>query len=187
MSEIEAKRKGRLQFLLLAALFLGPLVGAWYYYGSGARPDEGVNRGQLVEAGMVLPEALGEIPLRGKWTLLMVEGPGCDAACADRLYRARQVWLSLGRKAERVQRVVLSSPGSLLDPEQREVHPDLLIAPAAALDTGLAMRIAGYWTGGAELVVVDPLGNLVLLFPRDYPMADLKADLTRLLRVSRIG
>ena len=38
-----------------------------------------------------------------------------------------------------------------------------------------------------ELAPVDPLGNLVLRYPRDADPSRMKKDLDRLLRVSRIG
>ena len=38
-----------------------------------------------------------------------------------------------------------------------------------------------------DIVVVDPLGNLVIRYPSDVAMRDLRTDLSRLLKLSRIG
>ena len=38
-----------------------------------------------------------------------------------------------------------------------------------------------------HIYVVDPLGNLMLRFPRDPDPNFIRKDLSRLLRVSRIG
>jgi hypothetical protein len=38
-----------------------------------------------------------------------------------------------------------------------------------------------------HIYVVDPLGNVVLRYPRDADPSRIKKDLSRLLRASRIG
>ncbi|MDP3715723.1 MAG: cytochrome C oxidase subunit I, partial [Burkholderiales bacterium] len=38
-----------------------------------------------------------------------------------------------------------------------------------------------------HIYLVDPLGNVVLRYPRDADPTRIKKDLQRLLRVSRIG
>ena len=60
-------------------------------------------------------------------------------------------------------------------------HPDLSRVRVAS--TGLAA-----WSAGPESIyLIDPLGNLVLAFPRDPDIKRMGNDLTRLLRASRIG
>jgi hypothetical protein len=134
----------------------------------------------------VLPDPFGEVELAGRWTLLLAESADCATECEDRLYRARQVWLSLGRKAQRVRRVVVVDGGSLMTEARQELHPDLIEVSMDALPDEVVVSMSELW-GGTELVVVDPLGNIVLSFPYGYAMRDLKTDLERLLRLSRIG
>jgi hypothetical protein len=178
-------RRGRRQFLLVAAVFLLPLVAAWLYYAYGPRPEGRTNHGELVQ-GVTLPDPLGDVVLADRWTLMLAESADCDAACDQRLYRARQVWLSLGRKAQRVRRVVITSGGSLLTEARREVHPDLIEIPSDAVPDPLQGPMEALWEG-SEVLVVDPLGNVVIRFATGYEMRDLKSDLERLLRLSRIG
>lgn len=181
----EDRRKGRTQMLLVAGVFLLPLIAAWLYYAYGTHPEPVTNHGELV-SGVTLPDPLGSQPLSGKWTLLMGESAACDADCDARLYRARQVWLSLGRKAERIRRVVISDGGVLMIGDRLTVHPDLIELPAGSLSDE-ALRALDTFPHETELVVIDPLGNVVLSYREGYEMADLKADLVRLLRLSRIG
>jgi cytochrome oxidase Cu insertion factor (SCO1/SenC/PrrC family) len=171
--------------LLVAAVFLLPLIAAWLYYAYGTHPEPVTNHGELV-SGVTLPDPLGPLPLAGKWTLLVAESSDCDADCDARLYRMRQVWLSLGRKAERVRRAVISDGGVLLDGERSSVHPDLVELPVDSLSDE-ALQALDTFPHDTELVVIDPLGNVVLRYREGYEMADLKADLVRLLRLSRIG
>ena len=176
---------GRRQLFLVAAVFLLPLVAAWLYYAYGPRPAGSTNHGELVQ-GITLPDPLGEVVLMDGWTLLLAESADCDAACDERLYRARQVWLSLGRKAQRVRRVVITAGGSLLTDARREAYPYLIEVSDEALPDSLIGPMAELWDG-TELMIVDPLGNVVLRFPLGYEMRGLKSDLERLLRLSRIG
>jgi len=183
--EDQGRAAGRRQLLLVAAVFLLPLIAAWLYYDYGPRPEGHANHGELV-SGITLPDPLGSVGLGGKWTLLMGESADCDEACDARLYRARQVWLSLGRKAERVRRVVISDGGTLLVGERRATHPDLIEIPVAELATE-TMTLLDQLPHDTELVILDPLGNVVMRFREGYEMRDLKSDLERLLRLSRIG
>ena len=53
-----ARRRGRLQFLALASLFLGPLgLAFWMYYGGHLVPGHKVNHGELIEPVQTLPSA----------------------------------------------------------------------------------------------------------------------------------
>jgi hypothetical protein len=47
--------------------------------------------------------------------------------------------------------------------------------------------LAGWPAGAERIYLVDPLGNLVLAYPRDPDIKGVGRDLTRLLKASRIG
>jgi hypothetical protein len=60
-------------------------------------------------------------------------------------------------------------------------HPDLVtvrVAPGA---------LAAWPAGDDRVYLVDPLGNLVLAYPRDPDIKAMAKDVTRLLKASRIG
>ena len=60
-------------------------------------------------------------------------------------------------------------------------HPDVVAARVAP------DALAAWGRGGDRIYVVDPLGNLVLAFPREPDVKAMARDLTRLLKASRIG
>ncbi len=189
---LKRRRRGRLQLILLAAVFLGPVALAFaLYYGNLWKPGDRIEHGTLVLPVLPLPEALasgqaGAPAFLGHWTLLLVAPGDCAAACRDALYASRQTRRALGRDMERVQRLWLVSDGSAEAGWLQHEHPDLSV-----LDTrtpagrALAATIGAVRPG--ELLLIDPHGNLMMRFPPGLGMRGMHSDLKRLLKVSRIG
>ena len=86
----------------------------------------------------------------------------------------------LGRERERLIRVVIASKS--LDPALVAEHPDLIVfsTPVTLPDTWQALLKRGTF-------LVDPLGNQVILWPKNPDIKKLHQDLSRLMRASRIG
>ena len=199
-----AVRRGRRQFLLLAALFFVPLALAfWLYYGPGERRPgaAGTNMGDLVDPARPLPRAdlpitggspvRGEL-LRGKWSLVYVGNGYCDERCREALYLTRQTRTALNKDADRVERVFLAI-GNCCDDEYLEnEQPDLVVAiagspQAAALLAEFPTYADGPVESAGRIYVVDPLGNLLLSYAASAPDKALLTDLKKLLRLSHIG
>lgn len=184
------RTKGRLQFLLIAALFFGPLlVATWLYYGGDAlQPEERVNHGTLLEPIVSLVDAAPASRLHESrtWHLLYAEDGECDENCRKALYTLRQSRLMLGKEMDRLERVFLhgdEAPDNLLDAEEQRglvaLHDPAL---RAVLDD---KRPESMPAGGFYLI--DPHGNLVLYFSPDINPRDMVDDIKRLLKLSRIG
>ena len=198
-----AVRRGRRQFLLLAALFFVPLALAfWLYYGPGGwRPDGGTNKGDLIDPARPLPQVAlplaggsttGDDFLRGRWTMLYVGDGACDARCRKALYLTRQSRIALNKDVDRVQRVFLVT-GDCCDREflERE-HPDLAVVLLEGSDgANLLAQFPAYDDGpvgsAGRNYLVDPLGNLLMSYPETAPDKALLGDLQKLLRLSHIG
>jgi len=189
----DGARRGRLKLLLLAAFFAAPFALAWLAYrfewGIGATG----NYGELV-GPTVLPEValtaldgrqLSTSALRGKWLLVQFDAARCDPYCERKLYYMRQLRRALGKDMERVTRLwVLTDSG----------------APAsgvlAAFEGTQVLRSDGGPFAAAfgapaqlpdHIYLVDPLGNLMLRFPREPDPSKMLKDLQRLLKYSQIG
>lgn len=184
------RKKGRLQFFLIAALFFGPLlIAAWLYYGGEAlRPEERANHGALLEPIVSLADAVPGSALHASrtWRLLYAEDGECGETCRKALYTLRQSRLMLGKEMDRVERVFLHGaepPDTLLGAEE---HQGLVALHDPALRAVLdARRPATLPAGGFFLI--DPHGNLVLYFSPDITPRDMVDDIKRLLKLSRIG
>jgi len=189
----DATRRARLKLLLLAVFFAAPLVLAWLAYrfewGIGASGNYGELVGPTALPELTLTVLDGrQLPtsrLRGKWTLVQFDAARCDAYCERKLYYMRQVRRALGKDMERIARLwVLTDSGT----------------PAAAVvaafeGTEILRTDNGHFAAafGApahladHIYLVDPMGNLMLRFPRDPDPSKMLKDLEWLLKVSRFG
>lgn len=152
----------------VAPLILGTL--AWLY---GWPPGSAGNYGELIA-----PRTLSGPPfdaLRGKWVLVSFDAAACDPYCERKLYYLRQVRRAQGKDMERVERLWLVTGGA---PRQ-----ELL---AAIEGTRIVLSNDASFSPD-HIYLVDPLGNLMLRFPRDPDPSKMLKDLQRLLKYSRIG
>ncbi|MGD8976520.1 MAG: hypothetical protein PVG91_02885 [Gammaproteobacteria bacterium] len=181
---------------LLLVLFLGPLIAAVaLYYSGGWRPAGSTNHGILVQPPVTLPQLspVGGVregyagDLRGRWTLLYVDPGRCTERCAEALFRGHQARQVLGRRQVRIERLYIY---------QGEPPPDSVLVTDEALrvmpgsDAEAARVIAAIPPAVAsadELLLVDPLGNLMMRFPLEGDPKDMVEDLKKLLKLSRIG
>ncbi len=184
--------KGRLQFLLIAAVFLGPLaIAAWLYYADTTLVPEGrTNTGALLEPIVRLSDELPDSPLYavgdGHWVLLYANPGACDAACEHSLYTLRQSRRMLGEDMDRLVRVFLHG----------DTPPDTLFLSGeheglvALQDAGLEALLSGKKPAGLSAqgyFLIDPLGNLVMYFEPGIDPAVMVEDIEHLLELSRIG
>lgn len=186
----------RLKLLALAALFLAPFVGALvlYYVFPEYIPEGRQNYGTLVDpvrpvrdlaladpAGVAAPTAL-----LGKWSLVYLARASCDEACGQRVMITRQVRLALGKNRERVQRVYLAPDATAAVQAQAQLsaeHHDLIVLVAEGAAAARFFQAAD----PDALYLLDPLGNLTMLYTDAVDHKGLYRDIKKLLRVSRAG
>ena len=179
--------------LALLLIFAAPLgLAFWLYYGSHWRPPLRTNHGALIEPVVALPPLAAEgVPanaFRGKWSLVVVGdgAAGCDDQCRIALVYARQTWLSLGKLAPRVQRVLLGGSDCCDHAYLRDEHQGLIVAklqdPAVA-----TVRSKLPPPFERTVFVVDPLGNLMMRYDVRQDPKGLREDLKNLLELSHIG
>ena len=191
------QRKSRRMLLLVAAVCIAPFVGSWalYYFW---QPSGRVNYGELVE-GVVLPTAImpsasgGKpfdfVQLRGRWVFVTADSGACNEACQSKLWKMRQVRLTQGKYLERIERAFLATDALAVSAAIIKEYEGTWFAAAQGSAPLKILPVAPQT--GAQLTdhiyLVDPLGNVVLRFPKDADPSRMKKDLQRLLRVSRIG
>lgn len=120
-----------------------------------------------------------------RWELLVTAPQGCDEACQELVYLARQINIGLAREAGRAGHALASA--AALDPAydqrlQRE-YPQLQRYP---LDPAVYERNAEA-PSGPQLWIVDPHGNLVLRYDAKVKGKAILDDLKHLLKISQIG
>ncbi|MCO6413169.1 MAG: hypothetical protein J5I92_10530 [Thiogranum sp.] len=207
MTEIDTAPVGRsrLALVLLFAIFAAPVILAWlvFYVFPEWQPSGTTNHGQLVEPVRPLPGfeletvadgTIDETFLRGKWTLVYWSGGACDDDCMQQLFTLRQVRLAQGKNIDRLQRLMLwaerDGTGGGTDTVQQH-YPGLVIAPVTAAEHSQLLEV--FALDDADVLtarrayLVDPLGNLMMLWqPGDDPAGIIK-DLEKLLKWSGLG
>ncbi len=195
-------KRGRIKLAVIFAAFLGPLLAAFVgYYGLGRTfaPQGRTNHAPLVAPAIPLkPFANFAVDgarfdaesLRHKWSVIHLLARRCDAGCEKSLYNTRQTRLALGRDAKRIRRILLSANRDLLT-RLAAAHPDAvrLLESAGGLQNQLAPLLQTRHPGADAdaALLVDPLGNLMMIIPATLDPALLLKDLKRLLKLSRIG
>jgi hypothetical protein len=186
--------RGRRTLLLIVLVFFGPLFLAMVLYmmDSGWRPTSTTEYGQLQSNPLQLPDTelertesgLTPAKLHGKWTLIQVDTASCEETCQEALVHTRQIRLTMGNKMTRLQRLFVVTSGDIDQTTLQQEHPDLLLLTKQSA-TELSTLIGNPTSG--ELLLADPLGNVILLYPPDATMKGIRQDLKHLFELSRIG
>ena len=180
----ERRRSGRVKLALLAAFFALPVAAGWLIWSLDLAPGSAGNYGTLLRPQ---PVALPADPaLKGKWVLVQFDGGACSAACERKLYFMRQVRRAQGREMERVARLWLLTDGVPPAARLLQAIEGTVVAPRAGIDAAIgAFPAEGSVTD--HIYLVDPLGNLMMRFPKDPEPSRVIKDLQRLLRASSFG
>jgi hypothetical protein len=169
--------------LVLALLFLTPLLLAWLlYFGSSWRPPGHTNHGALIQPPRPLPADI----FHGKWSLVYIGAGDCNADCRSTLYFMRQTHLGLGELSPRVQRLFLATTRCCAA-DLTSAYPGLLALDQTG-SQGVALLAAFPADARATtLFVVDPRGNLMMRYDSRAAPKGLLNDLKQLLQLSSIG
>ena len=187
----------RIKLLGVFAVFLAPLLAAfiWYYgFGGASAARSMVNHAELLPPTAVAPFANvdGDSPnqvhtqsqLARKWHIVQIVAEPCDESCQRALYNTRQMRLALGRRAARVQRIIIAADRALINALQ-PAHRDALFLLES--DNGLGKQLRAKMKNPLDAVVIDPNGNIIMRAAFELSPALLLKDFKKLLRLSRIG
>jgi cytochrome oxidase Cu insertion factor (SCO1/SenC/PrrC family) len=191
-AEHEHQRKSRRTLMLVAAVCFAPFIASFalYYWW---QPSGRVNYGELIE-GVTLPASkldgadgkpFDPEQLRGRWVFVTADSGACDDYCKTKLWQMRQVRMTQGKYLERIERLWLLDDAQAVAPALLKEHDGLWVAAAAGSATLKALPFKQ--TLRDHIYLVDPLGNVVLRYPKNADPSRMKKDLERLLKVSRIG
>lgn len=176
----EPVKRGRMKLALLGLFFVIPFAASTVVWWLDLAPGAAGNYGTLLTPRQV---ALPSGDLKGKWVLVQFDGGACDAACERKLYFMRQVRRAQGKEMQRVARLWLltdaAQPGSAL---LAAIEGTVVAPGGAAAEAFPAERSVK-----DHLYLIDPLGNLMMRFPRDPEPSRVIKDLKHLLKVSGFG
>lgn len=199
------KGKGRQQLILLIAFFVLPIIIAVILYNTVPEggPSETKNYGDLVVPARPLTDVTLKLEsgksfkfsdINKTWVMIYIGDSGCDKTCADVLYKMRQSRLAQRGEHLRIKRLYISTAGKATPSLQKILkdHPGLEIIHGDTLAINSILKQFKLENkadakSAQRLYLVDPFGNLMMSYEKDFDARGLIKDLTLLLKVSRIG
>jgi len=192
--------------LIIFAFFLLPLVLAWFVYTGVIEfdPESTRNYGILIEPpipvswiGLTLENSTGNqsgdeegysvaAALDGHWVILYPIQPSCENDCISHVTLLRQVHRASGRYRDRV-RIALVAQDSMSEETLANltaVYPQfkLISDPDGFINRALASAdAAADIHGDRTTYLIDPLGNLMMLYSTESDPIELNKDLKLLL------
>ncbi len=190
---VQDRRKGRTAFLILVAIFFVPLIAAWLmYFGViGWKPSGIKANGELIQPPALIDvgEPLYLVDAQEATLLLSLihlvfVADQCDDDCEASLVLMRQVRMSLGRYLDRIRRALIVTSEVNVG-RLEEAFPGMDIVQSR--DIAASILEASGRASGAQIYLVDPIGNLTMMFAHDSEPRPMYNDMKHLLKISRIG
>ena len=189
-------KTGRWKMLGLLAICAAPVIASYMAY-YVIKPEGRTNYGTLLDPRTFpIPrldaQSLDGKPMeldafKGKWLMLQVDAAACAAPCQKKLYDMRQLRTAQGKERERIERIWLITDSAPLDTvTMREYDGTRLLRVAPAVLQQWLPTEPGA-TLNDHIYMIDPLGNLMMRWPKDADPNKIKRDVGKLLRASGIG
>jgi hypothetical protein len=190
------RNQGRWKLFAVILVCAAPMILSYLTY-YVIKPTSRTNYGELLDPRLYPIPELGITTLdgkpttldayKGKWIMLQVDQSDCASTCQKKLYDMRQLRIAQGKDMDRVERVWLITDNKPLDTiVMREFDGTrLLRAKPDAVKAWLPVEDGTVTVD--HIYMIDPLGNLMMRFPKDADPNKIKKDLYKLLKASAIG
>jgi len=192
VSNVSIPKRNNHKLLIIIVMLCAPVAISYFLFFSGIRPAS-VNYGALMEVTPLQGSALNQADetifrirqLRGKWVLLSVGSSTCDEKCNKSLYYMRQVRTMQNAEKSRIERVWLIDDGE--PPQNLQLAEDYKgMFFINAKDSKLLEELPAVESVRDHIYMIDPLGNLMMRFPKDPDPIQMAKDIKRLLKISQI-
>ncbi|WP_350282598.1 hypothetical protein [Nitrosomonas sp.] len=188
----EKVSRSRLKLILMMLVILSPVVISSFLHRSNFRPDHTVNYGELLEVKPLQGEATNLMDntifrirqLRDTWNLLIIDSGKCEEYCQEKLYTIRQVRLAQHVDKDKIQRVWLINDD--IKPDQGTIDKYKGTRLVLANGKDLLKEFPAENKQEDHIYVVDPMGNLMMRYPRNADPKKIVGDLKRLLKLSHL-
>ena len=190
------KQRSNTALWVLTASFCIPAILAYMYFYFGDRPPVKSN-GELIipivdihTLGMTGKDgaALSEEELTPHWRMLYFVGSSCDTSCQTSLYNMRQINIGIGKYQDRVNHGIVHLAEAddafitLIEKEHTAAGRIYTTLEKIKSITKLESNPAQL----QSIYLVDPLGNIMMHFPKELEPKLINKDMNKLLKVSRL-
>lgn len=193
---LEEPQRSNMALWVLVASFFIPAILAYGYFFFGDRPAIKSNGTLIIPIidihtlGITNKsgEELTEQQLTPNWRLTYFAGSSCDQTCQKTLYNMRQINIGMGKYQDRVSHGIihLAAPDNAFLALLKNEHKtaDNIYADANNI-TALA-KLDANPEKMESIYLIDPLGNIMMHFPKELEPKLIRKDLNKLLKVSRL-
>lgn len=190
------KQSGRWKLLLVIAVCAAPMLASYFTY-FVIKPGAATNYGTLldprqfhmpdIDAHDLQGKSANLETYKGKWLMLQVDSAACDAQCQKKQLDMRQLRTAQGKGMDRIERVWLMTDDKVIDTRLLSgiEGTRILKVDAARLQTWLPVEPSSALRD--HIYLIDPLGNLMMRYPKNADANKMKKDLGKLLKASAIG
>lgn len=181
---MDLRNRRRLQAVLIAAIFVAPVIVAMVLTMSGWRPH-GRSYGQAIQP----VRELASVPVRladgrpfawsdreGVWTLVALPGPDCVEHCLQQLDLAHRAQITLGKHADRLRLLYLGTPPQGSAAQGFAKVWTLADSPSHALDD-----LRAHARDTVNLVLVSPDGRALTAYVANFDAEGLRLDLKKVM------
>lgn len=196
MEPDKQRQTGRRKLFIVLAICAAPLLASYFTY-YVIKPQSRTNYGTLLDPRNYPMPVLGSTALdgtalsleayKGKWLMLQINDADCRDACKKRLNDMRQLRVAQGKEMERIERVWLITDDKPLDIMLMKEYDGMrhVRVTRQALQGWLPAEAGAVLAD--HIYLVDPLGNLMMRYPKNADPNKIKKDLFKLLKASSIG
>jgi cytochrome oxidase Cu insertion factor (SCO1/SenC/PrrC family) len=191
----QPQRSNTALWVLVASFFI-PAILAYVYFYYGDRPAIKSN-GELIIPIVDIHTlkitdksgaALSEEKLTPNWRMIYFVGASCDMDCQTSLYNMRQVNIAMGKYQDRVSHgiVHLAEPDAEFAEliKKEHVTADNIYAKTENIQALSGLKSES--NAMKSIYLIDPLGNIMMHFPKDLNPKLMRKDINKLLKISRL-
>jgi len=182
---------------VLTASFFIPAILAYGYFYLGARPSIKSN-GELIipivdihTLNITAKDGaeLSEEELTPHWRMAYFVGSSCDSSCQNSLFVMRQTNIGIGKYQDRLNHAIvhLDAPDkAFTDLIEKEYSGNTGRIYAKAENITALSNLENNPAKMESIYLVDPLGNIMMHFPKNLDPKLIRKDLNKLMKVSRL-
>jgi hypothetical protein len=180
-----AARSGRLKLLLVAFVFLAPILAAAVLTVSGWQPT-GHGNGEPITPQRSLLGMRVDLAAGGQYvwrdseprlTLIALPGPQCAGHCLEQLALMRNARITLNQNAPRLRLLYLGTPPE--SPDAKAVMPDWQVGTDAARQLE---EFRPTEPDSVAAVLVESNGTALSLYRAGFDPSGLRKDLQKVIR-----
>lgn len=180
-------QKPLLIILILLIIFIAPFQMAkkFYLHNADFLHKGSTQHGYLIQPPLKINQ-LTLYDFKGKWLLVYIGPNNCPALCKKSLYQLQQIHTAIGKDQSRVLRVKISLEKDQM-PNEYPGFLQLTVSKQQFSSFIKNLPIKTLALSMGAIYLVDPLGNVIMVYTLNANPSGLFKDLKHLLGVSQIG